>query len=326
MAERKRKHQVAQQPGLFGVNHDFGGDWTEEKLNILDDYLRAYLTALKNQRDRFKVAYIDAFAGTGYRTLSDAGAQESIQIPLQGASEAADESFRRFLEGSARRALRVQPGFDTYIYAEKSPARAAELEGLKTEFPDRNIRILKGDANVEMQRLCDKKWVADRDPKTEFQDGKERRGVLFLDPYGMAVTWETLKAIAATQAIDLWFLFPSGIGVNRMLTSDGQIPEGWKARLDACFGTSDWYGAFYQEVEDVTLFGTNRHRLKVADFDRIEAFMVKRLQTIFPAVAEHPRRLCNSKGSPMYSLCFAAANLKGAEIALRIADHLLKKL
>ena len=40
-----------------------GGKWTIDKLDILERYLDAYTTALKNQP--FKLMYIDAFAGTG---------------------------------------------------------------------------------------------------------------------------------------------------------------------------------------------------------------------------------------------------------------------
>jgi three-Cys-motif partner protein len=56
---------------------------------------------------------------------------------------------------------------------------------------------------------------------------ENRRAVVFLDPFGMQVTWNTIQAIAETKAIDLWVLFPLGIGVMRMLPNHGQIPEGW---------------------------------------------------------------------------------------------------
>ena len=45
----------------------FGGEWTEEKLNIFTCYLEAYLVALQHQK--FKKIYIDAFAGTGKMRL-----------------------------------------------------------------------------------------------------------------------------------------------------------------------------------------------------------------------------------------------------------------
>jgi three-Cys-motif partner protein len=74
-----------------------------------------------------------------------------------------------------------------------------------------------------VQKLCDKDWTS-------------RRAVLFLDPYGMQVEWRTIEAIAATKAIDLWLLFPLGIGVNRLLTKSGDIPESWRNRLNLLLG------------------------------------------------------------------------------------------
>lgn len=51
----------------------FGGDWTAEKLERVRKYLAAYATIMHKQNFRF--AYIDAFAGTGYRTLKQAKGQ-----------------------------------------------------------------------------------------------------------------------------------------------------------------------------------------------------------------------------------------------------------
>ncbi len=57
--------------------HKFGGDWTEEKLKCVSKYLRAYTKIMNNQP--FNFAYIDAFAGTGYReTEIDADTDELL--------------------------------------------------------------------------------------------------------------------------------------------------------------------------------------------------------------------------------------------------------
>jgi three-Cys-motif partner protein len=55
-------------------------------------------------------------------------------------------------------------------------------------------------------------------------DWRSNRGVVFLDPYGLQVTWGTLAAIARTGALDIWVLFPSGMGLNRLLTKSGDWP------------------------------------------------------------------------------------------------------
>jgi three-Cys-motif partner protein len=48
------------------LNQEFGGDWTQQKLQILDKYLTAYCQIFRqNERAKFfKTIYVDAFAGT----------------------------------------------------------------------------------------------------------------------------------------------------------------------------------------------------------------------------------------------------------------------
>ncbi len=43
----------------------FGGEWTREKLEIIRKYLVPYAQIMKDPYYNF--AYIDAFAGSGYR-------------------------------------------------------------------------------------------------------------------------------------------------------------------------------------------------------------------------------------------------------------------
>jgi hypothetical protein len=57
--------------------------------------------------------------------------------------------------------------------------------------------------------------------------------------YGIQVEWSTIEHIAATGAIDLWILFPLGIGLNWLLPRSGLIPEGWRQRLNLFWGRSD---------------------------------------------------------------------------------------
>lgn len=88
----------------------FGGNWTEEKLDILKKYLNAYNTALKNQP--FKRIYIDAFAGTGYRQ------QRKKQYGFDLFAEEKQEESAQFLKGSAKLALEASPPFHKYIFIE----------------------------------------------------------------------------------------------------------------------------------------------------------------------------------------------------------------
>lgn len=292
-----------------GKAHRFGGDWTSAKLDVLAGYLASYTKALKDTP--FKKAYIDAFAGTGYRTLRGSEADPALSGLLF--PDLAESAPQELLDGSARRALRVSPQFDRYIFIERHGQRCAQLEALRDEFPDLagNISVFHGDANQSIRDLCEKNW-------------NMHRAVLFLDPYGMQVEWETIAAIAATNAIDLWLLFPLGIGVNRLLTKSGDIPPSWRKRLDTLLGTSDWYDEFYEIESERDLFGEDREHVVKAPMNTIGHYFIERLKTVFAGVAENPGVLRNSANCPIYLFCFAAANEKGAPIAIKIANHLLK--
>ncbi|NVJ25970.1 three-Cys-motif partner protein TcmP [Myxococcus sp. AM011] len=299
-----------------GKAHSFGGDWTEKKLDVLKHYLVAYTTALKDKpsaNNAFRKAYIDAFAGTGTRTARErdtSSAPDTLLFP-----DLNEPAPQRLLEGSAKLALQVEPRFESYIFIERSHERCQQLKALKQEFPALadDIVVRQGEANAEIQKLC-----------APLNAWKSRRAVLFLDPYGMQVEWKTIQAIAATKAIDLWLLVPLGMGINRVATKSGKIPDPWRQRMNAFFGTKDWYDEFYKVETTPTLFGDAQAQVK-APMDVMARYFNNRLKEVFAGVAEKPGMLRNSANNPLYLLCFAVGNERGKNVALRIANHLLKE-
>jgi len=139
----------------------------------------------------------------------------------------------------------------------------------------------------------------------------------------MQVRWETISAVAQTEAIDMWYLFPLS-GVNRMLTINAEISPAWCNRLNIVFGTNEWEERFYKKSTKHTLFGEDELVEKVASFKAIEEYVIERLEKEFSGVASNPAILRNSCNSPLFLLCFAASNPKGAEVALRIAEYILR--
>jgi three-Cys-motif partner protein len=142
----------------------------------------------------------------------------------------------------------------------------------------------------------------------------------------MQVKWETIEAIAKTQAIDLWILFPLGVAVNRLLKKDGNISESVKQRLDEMFGTDNWFEEFFKPKEVITLFDTEIGFEKVANPDSIAEYFNRRLKSVFAGVANNPLKLYNSKNNPLYLLCFAVGNPnpKANGLALKFANHILQ--
>ncbi|NOY12290.1 MAG: three-Cys-motif partner protein TcmP [Deltaproteobacteria bacterium] len=286
----------------------FGGDWTTEKLLRIQKYLSAYTTALKNKP--FRLIYIDAFAGTGYRNIKSEENQQTLMFP-----DLAAEDTEAFLAGSAKIALQTEPRFAEYHFIEQDARKCKELERLKQDFPAKaqDIHIDNDDANAALVRICD--LMSKR---------RNLRAVLFLDPFGMNVSWQTIEAIAATKAIDMWYLFPLGVGVNRLLTKNGIIPDTWQQKLNNIFGCSDWKEQFYTTEIQQDLFSDEETSTKTGDFQQIADFFVRRLDSIFAGVVKKPLPLYNSRRNPLYLLCFACGNKKGTPIALRIAGHILK--
>lgn len=172
------------------ASHDFGGDWTTDKLNRIRKYLKAYATIFNHNpgAQRLESIYADAFAGTGYRTREPISGEQSSFL-----EEFTSDETQDFLKGSARIALEVEPSFKRYLFIEKRPKNIRELEQLKNEFPAKasRIHIEHAEANTYLTDWCKR------------TDWRRSRAVVFLDPYGMQVKWALIQAIAATHAIDL---------------------------------------------------------------------------------------------------------------------------
>ncbi len=292
----------------------FGGDWTEDKLSRLQKYLKAYRHIFtQNERARyFKTWYVDAFAGTGSRATSTS--LPSGRALFEDVYD--DRETNEYQDGSAKIALALPEPFDYYLFIEKSKGRVNQLkQAIEREHTAliRRCDFRHGDANLVL-----KVWCKERDWQKE-------RAVVFLDPYGMQVEWSTIEALAVTKAIDLWYLFPLGVGVARLLTYRGDIDEAWQRRLDLLFGTAEWRTEFYRVTHgQADLFGESRDTVeRDAPVAKIEAFIHERLAGIFEKAAKG-LVLRNSRQSPLYLLCFAAANKKGAPTAIRIAQDILK--
>lgn len=296
--------------------HRFGGGWTDRKLKALSEYLTQYrLIMTANEKARFfKTIYLDGFAGTGAR--QDSGTQiTEEQLTL---APEMDTEIQEYKRGSAAVALGLASPFDKYVFVEKIEKRADELRQLiKRDFKhlEQRCEVVPGEANIFLSRWCKE------------TDWKTHRAVVFLDPYGMSVDWQTIAAVAATRAIDMWLLFPLGTGINRLLTKDALPPAEWAEKVTRILGVARevWQPAFYAKSKQVEMFDDGKQAdIKVADFDSMGRFFIDRLKTAFAGVAPHALPLFNSRNNPMYLLCFAAGNPKGAKPAVRIADHLLK--
>lgn len=284
------------------VSPEFGGQWTLEKLRILERYLDAYTTALKDKP--FDLWYIDAFAGSG-----------SIKVP--GGKEAylflsGDEEACGFVEGSAALAIGIRDKpFDKLVFVEKDTPRCDELRNLAERHPGRDIDIENAEANEYLAGL-DNYW-------------RGRRGVLFLDPYATAVEWATIERIAGLEALDTWILFPTS-ALSRMLPK-GKKPDDvdpmWAERLTKIYGDESWRN-LYRPTPDLFEGTLSQRQPGVGG---LLSIYKGNLQNLFgDRFLQKSRPLVNSKNSVLFEFIFCAGNPKGARLAHRIARHIVEKL
>ncbi len=279
------------------VGMSFGGSWTLEKLNILERYLDAYTTVLKNRP--FRLIYVDAFAGEGAFRLNAELYQDDY------------DDFREMYDGSARIALSIKDKpFDNLIFSETDQQRYQVLASLRREFPDRDITVHNEDANVMLPRFCENLQPLDR-------------AVVFLDPFATSVDWSTIEAIAATNKIDCWILFPVG-AIARMMPTNDQPRESWAVRLDKIFGSNEYWTGLYRRSAQLPLLDFDPGYQRPGGSGPIADRYRERIESVFHTVAPTRRIFKNSRNSPMFELFFAASNPRGAGPAIRIADHLLQ--
>ena len=288
------------------------GPWAKDKLDRLGKYLHAYTTIMKDRSWCQGYHYIDAFAGPGehkIRQRKSDNHHDAQQALLDVSSYGGEqEEQRRFLAGSPRVALDIKHPFTHYVFVERSPDRVADLEKLKAAYgSSRSIFIRKDDCT---------KYLKDRVAANPKIDWKKHRALVFLDPFGMQVGWETFETLAATNAIELFINFPVGMAIQRLLRRQpDRFTDAERQRLDRYFGSSDWFPALYKPRK--TLFGDDEQE-KIDDSGKaLVKWYRDRLRTLFPHVSE-AALIRNTKGGHLYYLMLASHKAAAVKIASEI--------
>lgn len=274
------------------VREDLIGRWSVEKLNLLKKYLSAYVKILSNQAWCKGYEYIDAFAGTGKPKTKD----EQV-----------------YIDGSPRIALSLSPPFTQYHFIEQSDWRVSRLLALRKEFHALGIAIYHGDCNKVLHEQI----------LPQLTRATQKRAIVFVDPFGMHIEWQTMVALAQPKTIEVFVNVPI-MAVQRSVLKrqPEKITPQDRDRMRRFWGSGDWEAAFYQE--EATLFGTEQIKVRAAASELARRYG-DRLATLFPYHTQ-PIVMTNSTNSPLYALVFASHNKTGVKIAQDIfAKYLVRK-
>jgi three-Cys-motif partner protein len=212
------------------------GPWAADKLDRLRNYLNAYTTIMKEQSYWCKgFYYIDACAGPGQHVVRSArsSSPKNQQALLDVACFAQQEPEQQaFVAGSPQVALDLVHPFTSYVFIDKNASRIADLQTLQEEYKGRRkIAIRRADCNG---------YLRDKVVNNPQIDWNTRRALVFLDPFGMQVTWKTLEMLGSTKAIEVFLNFPVGMAIQRLLPRDSdKLTDPRRAMLDEYFGSPD---------------------------------------------------------------------------------------
>ena len=282
---------------------EWGGKWTEKKLDAFSKYVWSYLTIMK-KFPYWKTIYFDGFAGSGSRKKEKS--KLFIQLKLT-------EEDERVYKSSAERVLTIKDDltFDYYYFIDtkKSSIQKLETKLMSLEISkDRSLAFRTGDANKWLKELS-------RTLKT-----KKFSALIFLDPFGMQIDWQSIESFKETRS-DIWILIPTGVIVNRLLDKKGELK--FLKKLQSFFGLSEEQirKEFYETKVEDTLFGEAEITRKVLQpIEKISYLYLKRLNTIWGYTISKPLRLDNNHGFPIFHFAFASNN----ENAVKIANQIIK--
>jgi three-Cys-motif partner protein len=148
-------------------------------------------------------------------------------------------------------------------------------------------------------------------PRFEYRD--RARAMCLLDPYGLAVKWSLIKAIADMRTVEIFFNFMV-VGMNRnVLWRDAsRVTPTRRLLMTDGWGDESWQEAVYRQQPD--LFG-GVTLTKVLGNEALVAAYRERLKTVagFAFVPE-PVPMRNSQKATVYYLFFASPNQAAGKI------------
>lgn len=260
--------------------------WTPEKLDYLARYLVMFTTSMRERPWR-ALNYIDLFAGPG-KCQEDNG-NVSLGSPLL--------------------ALTTQKPFDNYFFVDWDPTNIQTLQQRcqPSPYADR-IQYFPEDCNVAVHHIAEKIQCLD---SCYLQGQWSCLNLAFLDPEGLEVQWETVKALAQLRT-DL-IIHYSQMGLERYMPIAFDNLE--ETIVDRFFGSRDWR-VIYQELRGKT----GLHR-QLIDFYKQNLQRLGYVEIKDDGENWTEPLMRNTKNAPLYRLLFASKHPLGETFWREVNKH-----
>jgi three-Cys-motif partner protein len=252
------------------------GWWTRHKLQILEDYLQAFVTASSSVDERI---YLDLFAGWP-----------------KNVSRETDEEIL----GSVHRALRVRPPF-TRLCLFEMDGKAQQLEkAIQAAYPARSgVKVFPGDCNTQVARalagLHEVCWAPT---------------FAFIDQFDSEIQWSTLEQIArfrrGKSKAEMWILFATGQYPRGLNIHGVEINAAYGETLTKMLGTEEW-----TDLAEARRRGILDPAAARAEWVNL---MRWRLQHVLGYAESHAFTMKNMNGNDIYDMIFASDHPVGDRI------------
>jgi len=263
------------------LKRDEIGEWSELKLDIQKKYAGAYTTILKARN--LHPNYIDGFAGAGTHIR---------------------KRTKELVLGSPLNALNVTPPFEDLYFVDLDSTKVTELQRQTAGM--KHVHVQGGDANNVL--------VSKVFPRIRYD--QFQRALCILDPYGLDLNWNVIKAAADTKTIEIFLNFPI-MDMNRnalFWNPDDASPDDVE-RMTAFWGDESWRNVAYSTTGNLFGYPEKQTNEVIA-----EAFR-ERLHKVagFKYVPE-PVPMRNSRNAILYYLFFAAQKETAENIVMDILN------
>jgi three-Cys-motif partner protein len=240
----------------------------------------------------FHPIYMDGFSGAG--------------IVVSGSS-----SFP--VAATPARIVQVVPRFEEYHFIEKDPAKERMLRASIGKMPDVTIHL--GDSNkILLEKIL---------PKMTYRS--YRKGLLFLDPYGLHLDWDVIEAAGKSGCVDLLLNFPvMDMNRNVLWRDPSSVPTAQIERMNRFFGNERaWRDVVYEEP--LGLFGPLPPQKKPGNDPVVQAYLGRLKNVAGFKYVSTPLAMTNEVNSVVYYLVGASQVSQGVSVCNSVFKKWQKK-
>jgi len=145
-----------------------------------------------------------------------------------------------------------------------------------------------------------------------------RKGLCFLDPYGLHLNWQVIEAAGRSKSIDLLLNFPIyDMNINALKHDASKVSEEHRARMRAFWGDDSWKDAAYRKTPG--LFEEFDEKLENEAV--VEAFRKRLKAAAGFAYVSRAIPMKNSNGATVYYLIGASQK----EVAVKVINGVFRK-